>query len=124
MEEQNKINESAVPQQGPEQEEPSPKGGGKNMIALLSYLGILVIVPLLTAKNDPFVKYHVKQGLTLLIAWIAISFVAWIPILGWLVGALGWLVCIVLTIIGIINVIQGKEKQLPLIGQFAERFKI
>ncbi len=104
--------------------EGSTKEGSTNAIAVLSYLGILLIIPLLVAKDNQFVKFHIKQGLVLLIAAIAISFIAWIPILGWLVGFIGWIVCLILAIMGIVNVLGGKKKQLPLIGKFADKFKI
>jgi uncharacterized membrane protein len=107
-----------------EEEKKSSGKEDKNMIAILSYFGVLVIIPLLVAKDDEFVKYHIKQGLVLLIAAVAVSFVAWIPIFGWFVGFFAWLACFALAILGIINVLAGKKKELPLIGQFADKFKI
>lgn len=103
--------------------EEAPK---KNVgMGVLCYLGILVLIPLLTdAKNDPFVKFHIKQGLVLLIFAIAINLVAVIPVLGWLVGFVGWIASIVFMIMGIINVVNGQEKELPWIGQYAKSFKI
>ena len=124
MEEQTKINEQVSSEQEPQEQKPSSKDNDKNIIAVLSYLGILVIIPLLVAKDDEFVKYHIKQGLVLLIAFIAISFVAWIPILGWIFGFFAWIICFVLVIMGIINVLGGKKKQLPIIGKYADKFKI
>ena len=43
--------------------------GEKNtLMAVLAYLGILILVPFLTdAKKDPFVKFHLKQGVALII---------------------------------------------------------
>jgi len=39
-------------------------------MAIVAY--ILFFIPLLTdAKKDPFVKYHVKQGLVIFLAWIS-----------------------------------------------------
>lgn len=100
----------------------------KNPMAFLSYLSILVIVPFLTdAKNDPFVKYHLKQGLMLLIfeviGWFVAGFIGFIPFIGWLVVELWWLADLVLAIIGLVNVAGGKEKELPVIGQYAEKLK-
>ena len=34
-------------------------------MAVLSYIGPLVIVSYIVANNDPFVKFHIKQGLVL-----------------------------------------------------------
>lgn len=95
-----------------------------NPIAILSYLGILVLIPLLLEKKDEFVKFHAKQGLVLLMAEAILWFVSWIPILGWLAGLIGGMFCLVLTILGIVNVLSGKKTPLPLLGQYAEKFKI
>lgn len=93
-------------------------------MALLSYIGILVLVPLLTVKDDEFVQFHAKQGLVLLIAAIAISVVGVIPLLGWLIAFVGGLTCLVLAVMGIINVLNGEKKPLPLIGQFSDKINI
>lgn len=95
-----------------------------NPIAILSYLGILVLIPLLVEKKDEFVKFHARQGLVLFIGEIATMFVSWIPIIGWFLGFLVGILWLVLSIIGIINVLNGKKTLLPVIGQFADRFKI
>jgi len=95
---------------------------GKNIgMAVLCYFGILVLIPLLTdAKNEPFVKFHIKQGLVLLIVDIICGFVFWVPFIGWLLG----LGIFVLWLIGLINAAGGKESELPLIGKFAEKINI
>lgn len=93
-------------------------------MGVLSYLGPLVIIPLVTTKDDPFVKFHIKQGLVLLVIEVivyAISTALW---QFWGIYRLIHLVLVIFSIIGIINVIQGKEKELPLLGSFAHSFKI
>src|SRR5947209_7437510 len=80
---------------------PKPQAPSANTMAILAYLGILLLVPYLMAKNDPFVKFHLKQGLVLLILEIIGTFVYVIPFLGWLVGFVLWIACVALTIIGI-----------------------
>ena len=102
---------------------PEEKSSGQKNIgmAVLCYLGILVLVPLLTeAKNDPFVKFHIKQGLVLLILDVIASIVAWIPFIGWIL----WLLIFILWIIGIVNAAGGKQTPLPVIGQYADKIKI
>ncbi len=120
MEKEDKKDEKG----GLQEKKSSSDSKGKNMIAILSYFGILLIIPFLVAKDDEFVKYHVKQGLVLLIAELALMVLAVIPVLGWIVGFFGWIFAIILAIIGIINVVGGKQKELPVIGQYANRFKI
>lgn len=95
----------------------------KDLIAVLSYIGILFLVPLLVSKDNAFVQFHAKQGLVLFLAEIATALVAWIPVLGWFVGIICWILWVVLAIKGILNVVNGKQVPLPIIGKFAEKFK-
>lgn len=89
-------------------------------MAVVAYL--LFFIPLLTeAKDDPFVRFHVKQGLILLIAELIAMAVSRVPVLGWFSGLLG-LGTFFLLIIGILNALKGEEKPLPIVGQFAEKF--
>ncbi len=116
--EQNTDSAPAAPQV-PNQPAPKQNTG----MAILCYLSVLVIIPLLTdAKNDPFVKFHIKQGLALLIFEVIGSFVWIVPVLGWLVGFIVWILTVVFFIMGIVNAVSGKEKELPLIGRMAENF--
>jgi len=112
-----------------EEKTQSPSGGsgaeqkkGQNTgMAVLAY--IIFFLPLLTdARNDPFVKYHVKQGLVLFISCVIVGIIGWIPVIGWIMPLLS-LVLFIIFIIGILNVLNGRQKPLPLIGQFAEKFQ-
>ena len=96
-----------------------PKQGDKNLIAILSYLGILFLIPMFAAKDSPFAQFHAKQGLVLFITWFIAGFVMWIPLIGWAIGV----VLFVLVVIGIVNVLGGKQTPLPIIGKFASKFK-
>jgi len=113
-----------------EGEAPKATGGEKNVgMAILCYIWILVIVPLLTdAKNDAFVKFHIKQGLVLLIAWIiagvANMVLAVIPVIGWLLMMVVWVGLFIIWIMGIINAVNGQEKELPIIGKYGAKFNI
>lgn len=104
--------------------ETTEKAGKKNTgMAIIAYL--LFFVPLLTEdKDDPFVKFHVKQSILVLIASIAVSVIGGIiPIIGWfLIVPLGGIACFVLWVIGIINAANGEKKELPVIGKYAEQF--
>ena len=106
---------------------PATAKSDKNTMAIFAYLSVLIIIPFLTdAKDVPFVKYHIKQGLVLLIfeviGWFANVVLVWIPVIGWLIMLLWWIASIVFIIIGIMNVLNGAEKELPWIGQYAKRF--
>lgn len=90
--------------------------------AALSYLGILILIPLLTVKDSPYTKFHMNQGLVLLIASVAASTVygvlngVGLDTLSHLVSLL-MLAIFVFRIIGIVYALTGKQKELPLIGQ-------
>lgn len=106
------------------------------ILALLSYLSILVLIPMFVAPNSKFARYHVKQGFTLFLAYIGLAIVNFL--LGFIkttkyvwgipyqttpgiVVFIGWLLSIpllILSILGIINAVQGKAKELPIIGKF------
>ncbi len=101
-----------------------PKKEKVSPLALLSYIGILCLIPLLVEKQDEFVKFHAKQGLVLFICELGTMLISWFPVIGWLFGFFFWILWVVLSITGIINVASGKKTPLPIIGQFADRFKI
>ncbi len=96
----------------------------KTLLALLSYIGPLVIISYAIGKDDPFVKFHVKQGLVVfaieVLAWIVMSIIPFIWIL-WKIVHIGVLV---LSVIGVVNAVQGREKELPLVGHLANNIKI
>ncbi len=85
-------------------------------MALLAY--ILFLIPLLAAKDSPFAKYHTNQGFVLFLCAIASGVIAIIPILGWILAPIASIVITVLAVIGIINALNGKAKELPIIGKF------
>lgn len=96
------------------------------VMGILCYLGPLVIVPYLVAKENTFVKFHIKQGVVLAVIELII-YVLGMSMLFWnlwsLISLLN-LACLILSILGIINVVQKKEAALPVIGGLADRVKI
>lgn len=85
------------------------------VLAALSYLCVLVIIPLLFGKKYDYIRFHTNQGLVLLGFWVLGVFLFWLPYVGWLV-VLIWLIDL---IFGLVNVFSGKERRLPLIGWLA-----
>lgn len=81
---------------------------------------IIFFVPLLVDSKLEEYKFHANQGLNLLLLFIAINVVGtFIPVVGWFVILpLGGILCLILAIIGIVNAINERTKELPLIGKF------
>lgn len=94
-------------------------------MAVLAYLGLLVLIPIFAAKDSRYARFHCNQGLVLLICGIVIGAAAFI--LG-LIPYVGIVLAVVLNlcnvavfvfeILGIINAATGKMRELPLIGRF------
>ena len=93
---------------------------GNKLLAAISYIGILFLVPLLAAKDDAFARYHANQGLVLFIANIAAAIagfiLGFIPVIGIIVAWIIRIALFVLMILGINNALKGEMKPLPLIG--------
>lgn len=99
------------------------KTGEKNVfMAVLAYIGPLVIVSYVTAKDDAFVKFHIGQGFVLFVIELGV----------WILGMMMWqlwplfsivnLATIILSIIGIINAVKGKESNSLSWGSFPSIF--
>jgi uncharacterized membrane protein len=83
--------------------------------AALSYLGVLVLIPLLLKRESSFAQFHAKQGLVILIGWI----LSRLPF-----GFVFAIIAIILSILGLINALRGEKKKLPVIGEFAEKIDL
>jgi Predicted membrane protein len=86
------------------------------VMGILAY--IIFLIPLLAAKESPFARFHTNQGFLVFLLYLASSVIMIIPILGWIVGLVGYLFAFVCMIMGIINAIGGKMKNLPIIGKY------
>ncbi|MCH5266021.1 MAG: hypothetical protein J1F02_08990 [Lachnospiraceae bacterium] len=101
---------------------------------VLAYLGLLFLVPLFAAKDSLYARFHTNQGLVLFLSEIILTIAG--QIIGFVfrtiitvltLGLLGWIiptiinfavsvVCLVYTILGIVNACSGEPKKLPIIG--------
>lgn len=102
--------------------------------SVLAYLSILVVIPIFAApKLSRFTRFHANQGLILLICTgvysvvrliitrffnFVLGFLPFIP--GIISAALGFvsIIFLVLAILGVVNAISGRAKELPFIGRF------
>lgn len=82
------------------------------------------MVPLLLKKDSKFAQHHGKQGLVLLIAWLILWVGNIIPIIGQIVWMLGTIVILILIILGMINALNGKFWDMPVLGKYAKQIKL
>jgi len=101
----------------------------EKLFAVLSYFGILVLIPAFSSRKSGFVRFHANQGLVLLLAetaaWIVgamihavLLTVSWRLFLVASLWNLIWIPLTVLSVMGIVNALKGLRKKLPLIGKF------
>lgn len=95
------------------------------LMSVLAYIGVLVLIPYLVAKDKPVVKFHVQQGLILAVLevflWIATTLTFGLVAPLTMIGMFGLLI---LSVIGILNVLNHRQKELPLVGSYAKHFDI
>ena len=84
---------------------------------VLSYLGILALIPLITEKNDREVQWHARHGLVLLVAYLILTVGLFIASL--VIGIIGmlqiplWLGYLVVIILGITNAVEREAVRHP-----------
>ena len=91
----------------------------KNMAAL-SYFGILLLIPLLTKRNSPFVRFHLNQAISLFLARIGFMSLALLIAggLGTFISSLAGVFTFGCAIAGVLSALRGKRKRLPIVGDF------
>lgn len=87
--------------------------------AALAYAPLLFFVTM-RKKESAFCQFHAKQGIALFVAWILVSFFAWIPILGWL----AFLSMIVINLLAVARTLDGQSWELPILGKYAAKIKL
>ena len=89
-------------------------------LGILAYLGGLALIPFLIKDKSPFVRAHGVRGINLLlleiIVVVAVAVFSLVPILYDILSTLLGLASFAFSLIGIINVANKEDKDLPLIG--------
>lgn len=91
--------------------------------ALLSYLWILCLIPLLLKKENKFALFHAKQGLVLFLGELVVGFVGIIPFIGWAILFFGTLLFGILSMAGVVQVLMGNYWKMPVVCDIAEKIQ-
>ena len=100
------------------------------IFGILSYIGILFIVPMIAAKESQYAKFHANQGIVLFITNLILQAVARALVIvlnllsfgllgnfsSYLLSGAVSIAVLALMIIGIMNACSGEPKTLPIIG--------
>jgi fumarate reductase subunit D len=91
------------------------------IMLVLSYLGLLALIPLLTVKDSEYVKWHAKNGLVLGVGgWLLSIVLGFLPVVNLLTCVLGPAVLVV-DIIAMIKALGGERWRIPVVTDLAEK---
>ncbi len=85
----------------------------ERVLAVVSYLWILLIIPIAWKNKSRQLLSHVYSGIVLFFLWSLIIFIFKIPFAGVLIGVLLMLACLVFTIWGIYDAVTGRDSKIP-----------
>jgi len=122
----------------PPSEPAAPQTGGvsdnRSIMIVLSYLGLLALIPLLVEKDDSEVQWHAKHGLVLVVFEVVvfICLQVIVMLLGAVSGGLGcifgllvpifFIAVLIVHILCIVKGLNGQRFMIPSISEFADRF--
>ena len=92
------------------------------IFAVLAYLSILCIIPLVIKKDNKFVLTHGKQGLVLFVGEVAV-FITHIVLGPWILS-LGTFIFGSMSLWGIIEVLRGRYLKLPFVAEIADKITL
>lgn len=90
------------------------------VMASLSYIGVLCLVPLLFMKSSRYAQEHAKQGVLLFLVWMVGMLVFWFP----LIGQAAALVVFIVNVYAFIKCWQGQFWEIPVIGQYRSKVNL
>jgi len=119
------------PQTPPPPETPPQQTGSQPIMLVLSYLGLLALIPLLVEQDDAEVQWHAKNGLLMFAGVIVLAIVLmilnFVPFIGTIIGCallpILWIVAIVVHIIAIVKALKGERLHVPFVSEYVEQWK-
>jgi fumarate reductase subunit D len=91
------------------------------ILALMSYLGVLVFVPLVVNRDDEYVHFHARQGLVIWTFGVLAIFMLYVPGLGKLVFSFLAMAVMAFSMIGLVSVLLHKDWKLPIVYGLASK---
>src|SRR5690606_26446096 len=98
---------------------------GIGIISYFTWIGLLVAFILNREKTVPFVNFHICRNLGLFVLGLVAGVLHYIPAVGGIVAYVAFTALFIFWVIGLIAAINGKEKEVPFIGNmFQDWFKV
>ncbi|MEO5366616.1 MAG: hypothetical protein H7831_09730 [Magnetococcus sp. WYHC-3] len=91
------------------------------MLAGMSYLGILALVPFMLGRQGTFELHHARNGIVLWIWEVLAVYALVVPGVGRLIFQASTLACFVLSVYGLVAVILGQRWRVPVASWISDR---
>ncbi len=96
------------------------------IMLVLSYLGLIALIPLLTVKDSEYVKWHAKHGLVLGVGGgiclsILGAILVAIPVLGLISACSLWVAFLVVDVMAMIKALGGERWRIPVVTDISEK---
>lgn len=88
-------------------------------MALISYISVLCLIPLIFDENDPYVRFHARQGVILWIWGVLAIFSLHLPGIGGFIFSASAIMITLMSLYGMLSVLLSKNWRLPFLARLA-----
>jgi uncharacterized membrane protein len=114
------------PENAPPAEESTaqPTSYDPKIVGIVSYLTIIgwIVALIMNNPKTEFGSFHIRQSLGIMLLFLVSGFIMIIPILGWIVGLVGYFAGLVFWIMGLVKATQQSTTPVPVIGEKAQEW--
>jgi uncharacterized membrane protein len=99
-----------------------PDTGIAFIATFFSIIGFLIAF--ITKRDDKYVMFYASQSLVIFLGSVIFSALAVVPFIGTVVSTLGGLLIFVLWVLSWVYALSGEMKEVPIVGELAEKIKL
>jgi len=81
------------------------------------------VIALVARKNDRYVMYYAKHSLVIFAIYLIAAIAVGIPVFGWIVGPIIYVIAVVFWIISWVYALSGEYRVIPYITQYAKKIR-
>jgi uncharacterized membrane protein len=92
----------------------------ERLLAALSYVGLLFLLPIVAGEKSDFVRFHARQGAVMCAFEFAAMLIGAVPLIGWSF----FIAVFVVAAIALYRAHQGRRWEIPYVGKWAREIKL
>ncbi|HCJ52638.1 MAG: hypothetical protein A2898_01745 [Candidatus Kerfeldbacteria bacterium RIFCSPLOWO2_01_FULL_48_11] len=85
----------------------------RKLMAALSYVWGISLIMLILKKDDPYIRFHARQGFVIFLLWFLVFI--------WFIALFVWAVIVLLSLLGFFKALSGERYRIPIIADIAEK---